>query len=612
MRENRTPVSAPLSPEQKSAIQKICSQSPRNKGGLLPALHAIQDLCGNWLPLEALQQVSWIMDIPYPYLYGVVSFYTMLSTSPRGRYIIRRCNSAPCHILGADNLQEMLKAELGVEVGETTPDGLFTLEETSCLGACEASPNMQINEVIFGNLTPGRIRNILADYRRGKVPDYRQLFRSTSPLIYYPPSPHESLLLDLADHIDPMSLEDYLAHGGYEALQKALFTMSPKEVIDAIKISGLRGRGGAGFPTGLKWSFTRPLKASPKYIVCNNDEGEPGTVKDRTIMEGDPHKVLEGMAIAGYAVGASFGYVYVRGEYYLNSYRLAHAIREASARRLLGDKILGTDFSFHVQIQPGAGSYVCGEETALIESIEGKRGYPRVKPPFPGTVGLWGKPTVVNNVETLASVPSIISRGPEWYRAKGTQDTSGTKIYQVVGHVQRPCIVEADLGMTVRELIYRYGGGIRRNRPFKMCQTGGASFGFFKDEHLDTPMEFAAMAKAQGALGSGTLLVMDSTTCVVDVVRTILHFFQHESCGFCLPCRRGTRVLYEMISRVAQGQAQEPDLERMVSLSQIMVDASNCAMGMSPYFFIRTTIERFRDEYLAHLTDGCPAGVCKP
>jgi NADH:ubiquinone oxidoreductase subunit F (NADH-binding)/NADH:ubiquinone oxidoreductase subunit E len=610
MLEIKRPVSSPLSPEQVSAIREAITRHKAVKGGLLPALHAVQGLCGNWLPMEALQLVSQGMDIPYPYLYGVISFYTMFSPTPRGQYLIRMCESPPCHIWGADDLLEGLQAELGIKVGETTRDGLFTLEPTACLGVCEVSPAMQINEVVFGRLTPERLKNIIADYRAGKTVDYRTLPRTTNPLSDYPVSGDELVLLANVDRIDPLSLDAYLEQGGYAALKKAL-AMSQEEVVNTVKDSGLRGRGGAGFPTGLKWSFTRPNPNSPKYIVCNADEGEPGTIKDRYLMEGDPHRVLEGMAIAGYAVGASGGYIYVRGEYYLSMYRLQKAIEDATARNLLGDHILGSGFSFHIQVQTGGGSYVCGEETALIESIEGERGNPRVKPPFPGVVGVWNKPTIVNNVESLASVPSILMHGSEWYKSKGTEDARGTKIFQVVGHVHKPGIVEANLGMTVRQLIDKYGGGVREGHKYKACQTGGSSFGFFLDEQLDTPMEYKAMAMAEGALGSGTMLVMDDTTCVVDVVRSILYFFQHESCGFCLPCRRGTRVLYELISKVAAGRGARADLDRMISLSQVMVDSSNCALGMSPYFFVKTTIERFADEYQAHLDGKCPLGVCK-
>ena len=380
-----------------------------------------------------------------------------------------------------------------------------------------------------------------------------------------------------------MSLDEYLARGGYEGLKKAL-GLTPVEVVNVVKDSGLRGRGGAGFPTGLKWSFTQPSPITPKYIVCNADEGEPGTIKDRYLMEGDPHRVLEGMAIGGYAVGASVGYIYCRGEYYLSMHRLQNAIDAAVAKNLLGDNIMGTGFSFHIQIQTGGGSYVCGEETALIESIQGERGNPRVKPPFPGQVGVWYKPTIVNNVESWASVPSIIVQGADWYKAKGTEDSKGTKIFQVVGHVNTPGVVEANMGMPLSTLIDQIGGGCRQGNQIKAVQPGGAACGFITPEHLNTPLEYAAMSKVGGGVGSGTMLVMDDTVCVIDVVKCLLYFFQHESCGFCLPCRRGTRVLYEMICKVAAGKATQADLDRMLTLAQTMVDSANCALGWSPVF----------------------------
>jgi NADH-quinone oxidoreductase subunit F len=610
MFEIHRPVSAPLSQEQTAGIQELISRFSQIKGGLLPCLHAVQELCGNWLPMEALELVSRGLKIPYPYLYGTLSFYTMYSVTPRGKYLIRLCESPPCHVMGADNLLTVLKAELGLDVGETTADGLFTLEHTACLGVCEVAPVMQINEVVHGRLTADRVKSILADYRAGKAPDYTQLRRTTNPLSDYSPSPDELTLLQNVDQIDPLSLDDYLARGGYEGLKKAL-TMTDEEVVNVVKDSGLRGRGGAGFPTGLKWSFTRPSPIFPKYIICNADEGEPGTIKDRYLMEGDPHRVLEGMAIGGFAVGANFGYIYCRGEYYLSMHRLQKAIDQAVAKNLLGDNIMGSGFSFNIQIQTGGGSYVCGEETALIESIQGERGNPRVKPPFPGQVGVWYKPTIVNNVESWASVPDIIVKGSDWYKAKGTEDSKGTKIFQVVGHVNKPGIVEANMGMPLSTLINQIGGGCREGRKIKTVQPGGAACGFILPEHLDTPLEYAAMGKVEGAVGSGTMLVMDDTTCIIDVVKCLLYFFQHESCGFCLPCRRGTRVLYEMICNVAAGQATEADLDRMLVLSKSMVDSANCALGWSPYSFLKTTMERFRGEYLAHLAGHCPTGACK-
>jgi len=609
MAEIKKPVSAELTSEQVKSIKEVCQQLNKVKGKVLPILHAVQNICGNWLPLEALQLVAKELDIPYGYLYGVMTFYSMYAVTPRGKFIIRMCESAPCHVNGAENILETLKEELGIKAGETTSDGLFTLEHTACLGTCEVSPAMQINEVLFGNLTSAKVKEVLENYRAGKTVDYRTLDRTTIAPLAYPLNPDEMVLFANLDQIDPMSLDAYVAKGGYESLQKAVTAMSQVDVINEVKTANIRGRGGAGFPAGLKWSFTQPSPLAPKYIVCNADEGEPGTIKDRYLMEGDPNRVLEGMAIAGYAVGASHGYVYVRGEYYLSMMRLQNAIDQATAKGYLGKNIFGTDFSFTIEVQSGGGAYVCGEETALIESIEGERGNPRVKPPFPGQVGVWGQPTIVNNVETLSSIPVILAKGGEWYKNKGTEDAAGTKIFQVVGHVNKPGVIEANLGMTVRELIDKYGGGVRGGKKFKSCQTGGASFGFITEPQLDTPMEYKAMGAIEGALGSGTMLVMDEDTCIVDVVKCILYFFQHESCGFCLPCRRGTRILYDLICKIAEGKGTEADMESMLKVGQVMLDSANCALAMSPIFFIKTTMERYRDDYLAHINGTC--SICK-
>ncbi len=609
MAEIKKPVSAELTSEQVKSIKEVCQQLNKVKGKVLPILHAVQNICGNWLPLEALHLVAKEIEIPYSYLYGVMTFYSMYSVTPRGKYIIRMCESAPCHVNGAENILETLKEELGIKAGETTSDGLFTLEHTACLGTCEVSPAMQINEVVFGNLTSAKVKEVLENYRAGKVVDYKTLARTTIPPLAHPLNPDEMVLFANLDQINPMSLDDYLAKGGYEALKKAVTTMSQVDVINEAKTANIRGRGGAGFPAGLKWSFTQPSPIVPKYIVCNADEGEPGTIKDRYIMEGDPNRVLEGMAIAGYAVGASHGYIYVRGEYYLSMMRLQNGIDQATAKGYLGKNIFGTDFSFTIEVQSGGGAYVCGEETALIESIEGERGNPRVKPPFPGQVGVWDKPTIVNNVETLSSIPMIIAKGGEWYKNKGTEDAAGTKIFQVVGHVNKPGVIEAHLGMTVRELIEKYGGGVRGGKKFKSCQTGGASFGFITESQLDTPMEYKALGAIEGALGSGTMLVMDEDTCIVDVVKCILYFFQHESCGFCLPCRRGTRILYDLICKIADGKGTEADMDKMITVGQTMLDSANCALAMSPIFFIKTTMERYREDYLAHINGTCT--ICK-
>ncbi|MGQ9485971.1 MAG: NAD(P)H-dependent oxidoreductase subunit E [Desulfosoma sp.] len=484
-----------LSPFEVARIQEILDRYRGTKGALLPLLSEVQAACGQWLPANVLAWIADEMDVHLSYLYGIATFYTVLALEPRGRFIVRVCESPACHILGKDTVLEALCAELGVAEGQTTPDGLFTLELSSCLGVCEVAPAMQINEVVYGNLTREKIQEVIERYRRGDVVDYRTLPGSGGRVRTGWEIHRRALLLHGVGDINPESLDDYLAIGGYEALRKVVLGMTPEQVVEEVKESGLRGRGGAGFPTGMKWSFTLPLKAPEKYIICNADEGEPGTFKDRYIMEGNPHRLLEGLIIAGYAIGACKGFVYVRGEYALSMHRLRLAVEQARERGFLGERILGTSFSFDVEIRSGAGAYVCGEETALIESIEGLRGNPRVKPPFPGVRGLWAMPTVVNNVETLANVPAIIKNGAAWYRSFGTEDSPGVKLYQICGHVNAPQIVEAPLGLTLRELIEVYGGGMKDGIPFKMCPTGGASFGFFTAEQLDTVMDYASMQK---------------------------------------------------------------------------------------------------------------------
>lgn len=601
---------AGISPEVWEKLEALVARYRGKPGALIPVLHEAQELLG-YIPVPVQDYIATGLNLPGSEIFGTMSFYSMFAWQPRGQYVIRMCESPPCHVNGAENMLHILQEELGLRVGETTRDGLFTLELTACLGVCEVAPAMQINEVVFGNLTRDKIRQVLADYRDGKVVDYKQLPYTTKDFRQYKQGPDKLVLLDNVGIIDPMKIEDYLAHGGYSALKKAVTTMSPEAVVEEVKTSGLRGRGGAGFPTGLKWSFTRPLTVTPKYIICNADEGEPGTIKDRYIMEGDPHKVLEGMAIAGYAVGASQGYIYVRGEYYLSKYRLQNAIDQALAQGYLGENLFGTDFSFTIEIRSGAGSYVCGEETALIESIEGHRGYPRAKPPFPGVEGLWHQPTIVNNVETLAAVPAIINQGGAWYKSLGTEDTTGTKIYQVIGHVNTPQIVEVQAGLTLRELIDTYGGGMREGRNFKMCQTGGASAGLVSAAALDTPMDFASMAKVGGALGSGTMLVMDESVCVVDFIRSVAKFFAHESCGQCTPCREGTPRLLETITRICQGQGKEGDLEFLERLAATMIDASFCPLGQTAPGPLLSALKNFRPEFEAHIKEKrCPAGVC--
>jgi NADH:ubiquinone oxidoreductase subunit F (NADH-binding)/NADH:ubiquinone oxidoreductase subunit E len=606
-------VSAPtvqLRQEVCDRIQVAVARHRGQIGNLLPVLQEVQKILGH-IPLEMQKVLSAELNVPGCRIFDTLSFYSMAAWQSRGRHIIRLCHSPCCHVMGSDNILEVLQEELGVQVGGLSADKLFTLELSACLGVCEVAPAIQIDEMVYGHLNREKIRQILADYRSEKVADYWQLPYSTRDFREFIQGPHELVLLNNVGNIDPMSLDDYLAQGGYDALKQAVTGMTPEEVIEMVKASGLRGRGGAGFPTGLKWSFTRPLPATPKYVICNADEGEPGTIKDRYLMEGDPHKVLEGLALAAYAVGASQGFIYCRGEYYLSQHRLQNAIDQATARGFLGENLFGTGFSFFVELRAGFGSYVCGEETALIESLEGKRGFPRLKPPFPGVSGLLGKPTVVNNVETLAALPAIIARGGDWYRSLGTEDTPGTKIYQVIGQVNAPQIVETPVGLTLRELIDTYGGGIRKGRTFKMCQTGGASAGLVTAADLDVPMDFGSLAKAGGALGSGTMLVLDDTTCVVDFLKCVAEFFAHESCGQCTPCREGTAWFQTYLTGFTQGKGNPGDLAFLERLAAGMQDASFCPLGQSAPVPFLSALKHFRPEIEEHLQEKtCRAGVC--
>ena len=598
-----------LTPEVMAKVDAIIAKYQDQPGNLMPALQEVQEAVG-YLPPEVQQRLACKLNIPGSDIFGVMSFYSMYTWRPKGKYVIRFCESPPCHISGAENMFHAIQEELGVKVGETTADGLFTLEKTACLGVCEVAPAMQINEVVHGNLTRDKIKQVLADYRAGKAPDYKKLPYTTNDFRSYKQSPAELVLLDNVGVIDPEKVDDYVAKGGYSALKKVVSSMTPEQVVEEVKASGIRGRGGAGFPAGMKWSFTRPLDVPQKYIICNLDEGEPGTIKDRYIVEGDPQKLLEGMAIAGFAVGASKGYIYSRGEYYLCKHRLNTAIEQARAKGYLGNNLFGTNFSFDIEVRSGFGCYICGEETALIESIEGKRGYPRSKPPFPGVAGLWQKPTVVNNVETLASIPAIITKGGAWYKALGTADTPGTKIYQIIGHVQTPQIVEVPVGITLRELIDTYGGGMRDGRKFKMCQTGGASAGIVTAEALDVPIDFG-MAKVGGALGSGTMLVMDDSVCAVDFARSVAVFFAHESCGQCTPCREGTPQVLKTLTRIWQGQGRPGDLEFLESLGQTMMEASFCPLGQTAPAPLFSLLKNFRQEFEDHISGKCRAGVCR-
>lgn len=470
---------------------------------------------------------------------------------------------------------------------------------------------VQPDGVYYAGVTPADARQIAEEHLLKGRPVARLRLPTTAPVA----RPAEVLgrqrrvVLANCGAIDPERIEEYIAVGGYEALGRAVTEMKPEEVIEAVKKAGLRGRGGAGFPTGIKWSAVRTASDPERYVVCNADEGEPGTFKDRLILEGDPHKLLEGMAIAGYAVGAHIGIIYIRGEYALSIARIERAIAAAEALGILGERVFETDFSFRVEVRPGAGAYVCGEETALLESLEGKRGWPRIRPPYPVTHGLWGKPTVVNNVETLANVPDILRRGPAWYRTLGTPTCPGTKVYTVLGHVRYPGLVEVEMGTTLRTLIYELGGGLLPGRSLKGVLVGGAAGAFLSSRELDVRLDFDSLAERAAALGSGAVLVMDESACIVDTLGSVLRFFRHESCGQCTPCRSGTEVLVRLISTLQTGRADEATLAQMIQIVGAMRAASLCPLGQSVALPVRTALSEFEDEFAAHIA-GLPCPSC--
>jgi NADH:ubiquinone oxidoreductase subunit F (NADH-binding) len=418
---------------------------------------------------------------------------------------------------------------------------------------------------------------------------------------------HETrIVLENCGRIDPESLDEAVAAGAYQAIAKVLEdTTPPAEVTAEVKRAGLRGRGGAGFPTGSKWSFTAP--GATKYIVCNADEGEPGTFKDRLILEGDPHRVLEGMVLAGYAVGASKGYVYIRGEYALSIHRMGQAIADARHAGYLGERVLGSDFAFDVEIKKGAGAYVCGDETALLESIEGKRGYPRIKPPYPGSFGLHGKPTVVNNVETLANVAPILLRGADWFRSHGTEKSPGTKVFTIFGSVRKPGAVETEMGVSLRTLVEDFAGGVPGRKQLKGALIGGAAGAFVGADALDVAMDFDALKEHSAVLGSGAILVLNESVSVVDVLRDVLHFFRHETCGQCAPCRLGTAQLSGIIGQIAEGHGTRGDIDLLRAVASMMKDTSLCPLGQSPIVPIASALDRFEEDFAARIGQGAPA-----
>lgn len=494
-----------------------------------------------------------------------------------------------------------------------------SLSHTSCNGMCFKEPILEVfypngNHLMLGNIHKKDVDKVLESLLTQKSVDEKFVIESTcqpDKMESFRQKQHK-IVLENCGIIDPDNITPYLEKGGYKAIEKVLSSMTPEQVIEEMKTSGLRGRGGAGFPTGTKWQLARNNKAEKKYMICNADEGDPGAFMDRAVLESDPHRVIEGLIIGGFAIGANYGYIYVRAEYPLAIKRLKIAIAQATEKNLLGNNILKSNFSFHLKIKEGAGAFVCGEETALIASIEGERGHPRLRPPFPAQSGLWGYPTNINNVETLASVPWIINNGSSIYASYGTPKSKGTKVFSLAGKIARGGLVEVDMGIPLRDIIYTIGGGTSSGKPFKAVQLGGPSGGCVPESLLDTPVDYESIAATGAIMGSGGMVVMDDDTCIVDVAKFFLSFTQKESCGKCTFCRVGTTRLLEILEKITAGKGEMSDLEALGDLSVKVKDLSLCGLGKTAPNPIITTLKYFRNEYEEHIKDKkCRAGVCK-
>ena len=531
--------------------------------------------------------------------------------------VITICNGTGCHAYNCERVIEAIKSELVAQ----KQNGNVEVRATGCHGFCERGPIVVINPagIFYQRVTPDDASEIVSE----TIINHNVIDR----LLYVDPVTDETITnendvnfykkqtrLVFGDNvrIDPASILDYIAIGGYSALAKALPTMKPEEIIDEIKASGLRGRGGAGFSTGRKWEACRDSEGETKYVICNADEGDPGAYMDRSLLEGNPHSILEGMIIGAFAIGSSEGYVYVRHEYPLAVKNLEIAIKQAEEYGLLGKDILGTGFDFTVKISRGGGAFVCGESTALMASIEGKPGDPSPKYIHTTEKGLWGKPSNLNNVETLANVPLIIKNGSDWYSKIGTETSKGTKIFSLVGKINNTGLVEVPMGITLREIVYDIGGGIPGGKKFKAVQTGGPSGGCIPESLLDLPVDYESLSEHGSMMGSGGMIVMDENTCMVDMARYFINFLEGESCGKCVPCREGLERMGEVLGRICEGRGREGDIELLEDLCELLTDASLCGLGTSAANPVLTTIAYFKDEYIAHIKEKrCPAGVCK-
>jgi NADH-quinone oxidoreductase subunit F len=590
-----------LPPQLDAKFKELAGRYPVKRSALIPMMLYAQDQFG-FLSDEVLEEIAKRLDLNMVQVTETLAYYSMLRRKPAGRNHIQVCTNISCMLRGGNELYAHVQKRLGLGNHEVSPTGTFSLEEVECMGACTGAPAMQVNYDFYENLDPDKVDAIFEQLQDGKRPKPVPVISGALHERHPSEVPVISRLFGV-----PYShkIDVYMKHEGYLALEKALKQMTPESIIDEMKKSSLRGRGGAGFPTGMKWGFVPKDSPKPKYVLCNADESEPGTSKDRPLMEMDPHQMIEGIIIAGRAIGSHQGYVYVRGEYRYVLDIVETAIAEAYSKGFLGKNILGTGFDFDLVAHTGAGAYECGEESALMESLEGKRGYPRIKPPFPAVVGLYGCPTIINNVETLSTVPAIIRKGGEWYAGLGVPKNGGTRLYSISGHVNRPGIYELPLGFPMRKLIEDVAGGIPGGKKLKAVIPGGSSCPLLTADEIDVALDYDSVAKIGSMLGSGGTVVMDEDTCMVDVARRIMHFYAHESCGWCIPCREGTAWLRKMLDRFHEGAGRPEDIPLIGELSQNMLGRTFCPLGDAAALPTISIVKKWHNEFEDHLHGKC-------
>jgi len=582
-------------------FKELAGRYPVKRSALIPMMLYAQDQFGS-LGDEILEEIAKRLDLNMIQVEETLAYYSMLRRKPAGRYHVQVCTNISCMLRGGNELYQHVQKRLGIGHKEVAPSGTFSLEEVECIGACTGAPAMQVNYDFYENLDAEKVDAIFEQLQAGKKP-------APSPVTagaLHERLPAEVPVISKRFGIpNSHKIDVYRKNDGYRALEKALKEMTPEQIIDEVKKSSLRGRGGAGFPAGMKWSFVPKDTTKPKYILANADESEPGTCKDRPLMEMDPHQLIEGMVIAGRAVGAHQGYIYIRGEYRYIIEIMDAAIAEAYAKGYLGKNILGSGFDFEMVTHTGAGAYECGEESALMESLEGKRGYPRIRPPFPAVVGLYGCPTVINNAETLSTVPAVIRMGGEAYANLGTPKNGGTRLYSISGHVKRPGIYELPLGFPLRRLIEEVAGGVPGGKKLKAVIPGGSSCPLLSADEIDVAMDYDSVAKIGSMLGSGGTVVMDEGTCMVDVARRIMHFYAHESCGWCIPCREGTAWLRKMLDRFHEGGGRADDIPLIDELAKNMLGRTFCPLGDAAALPTISIVKKWRNEFEDHLAGKC-------